>query len=97
MGRCVRLGSASQGGLRGADVVSGTSPMSRLWPPRRRACRIGAQEMLYMVTTDSIKFKAKSWIDVFGGRASKATPLPTPLPAATAFPPGDHHHTPISP
>ena len=25
-----------------------------------------------MVTTDSIKFKAKSWIDVFGGRASKA-------------------------
>jgi len=24
------------------------------------------------VTTDSIKFKAKSWIDVFGGRASKA-------------------------
>ena len=28
--------------------------------------------MLYMATTDSIKFKAKSWIDVFGGRASKA-------------------------
>ena len=25
-----------------------------------------------MATTDSIKFKAKSWIDVFGGRASKA-------------------------
>lgn len=24
------------------------------------------------MTTDSIKFKAKSWIDVFGGRASKA-------------------------
>ena len=31
-----------------------------------------SKEMLYMVTTDSIKFKAKSWIDVFGGRASKA-------------------------
>ena len=25
-----------------------------------------------MATTDSIKFKAKSWVDVFGGRASKA-------------------------
>ena len=31
-----------------------------------------SKEMLYMVTTDSIKFKAKSWIDIFGGRASKA-------------------------
>lgn len=31
-----------------------------------------SKEMLYMATTDSIKFKAKSWIDVFGGRASKA-------------------------
>eukprot|EP00965_Chrysotila_dentata_P245071 6206344-Pleurochrysis_carterae.AAC.2 len=43
--------------------------------------------MLYMVTTDSIKFKAKSWIDVFGGRASKVgrpthtsfTAAPTPV------------------
>ena len=31
-----------------------------------------SKEMLYMVTSDSIKFKAKSWIDVFGGRGSKA-------------------------
>ena len=31
-----------------------------------------SREMLYIVTTDAIKFKAKSWIDVFGGRASKA-------------------------
>ena len=31
-----------------------------------------SKEMLYLVTTDSIKFKSKSWIDAFGGRASKA-------------------------
>lgn len=31
-----------------------------------------SKEMLYMATTDSIKFKAKAWVDVFGGRASKA-------------------------
>ena len=31
-----------------------------------------SKEMLYMTTTDSIKFKTKSWIDVFGNRASKA-------------------------
>ena len=31
-----------------------------------------SREMLYIVTTDAIKFKAKSWIDVFGGHAAKA-------------------------
>ena len=31
-----------------------------------------SREMLYIVTTDAIKFKAKSWIDVFGARGSKA-------------------------
>ena len=31
-----------------------------------------SKEMLYMVTTDSVKFKAKSWIDLSGNRASKA-------------------------
>jgi len=31
-----------------------------------------SRELLYIVTTDSIKFKAKSWIDVFGGHAAKA-------------------------
>eukprot|EP00966_Prymnesium_polylepis_P280133 6472008-Prymnesium_polylepis.1 len=31
-----------------------------------------AREMLYVVTSDAIKFKAKSWIDVFGGHAAKA-------------------------
>jgi len=29
-------------------------------------------ELLYMPTTDAIKFKAKAWIDVFGTRAMKA-------------------------
>ncbi|KAG5183443.1 hypothetical protein JKP88DRAFT_354609 [Tribonema minus] len=29
------------------------------------------KEMLYMVTSDSIKFKAKAWIDVFGSRVAK--------------------------
>ena len=28
--------------------------------------------MLYAVTSDAIKFKAKSWIDVFGGHSAKA-------------------------
>ena len=31
-----------------------------------------SREMLYIVTTDAIKFKAKSWIDIFGQRGSKA-------------------------
>lgn len=31
-----------------------------------------SRELLYIITTDSIKFKAKSWIDVFGGHAAKA-------------------------
>ena len=31
-----------------------------------------AREMLYTVTSDTIKFKAKSWIDVFGGHGAKA-------------------------
>lgn len=29
------------------------------------------KEILYMVTSDSIKFKAKAWIDVFGSRCAK--------------------------
>lgn len=32
-----------------------------------------AKEMLYTVTSSTIKFKAKSWIDIFGGRLAKAT------------------------
>ncbi|OQR89924.1 hypothetical protein ACHHYP_05942 [Achlya hypogyna] len=32
-----------------------------------------AKEMLYSVTNSAVKFKAKSWIDVFGGRMAKAT------------------------
>mmetsp|Transcript_63252 Transcript_63252/g.140982 ORF Transcript_63252/g.140982 Transcript_63252/m.140982 type:complete len:160 (+) Transcript_63252:1466-1945(+) len=31
-----------------------------------------AREMLYAVTSEQIKFKAKSWIDVFGGHSAKA-------------------------
>lgn len=31
-----------------------------------------AKEMLYSVTTLDVKFKSKSWIDAFGGRAAKA-------------------------
>ena len=31
-----------------------------------------AKEMLYSVTSPGVKFKAKSWIDVFGGRLAKA-------------------------
>ena len=30
-----------------------------------------AREMLYSVTSDAIKFKAKSWIDVFGAHGAK--------------------------
>eukprot|EP01084_Bolivina_argentea_P297385 512317_1 len=29
------------------------------------------KEMLYMVTSDSVKFKAKGWIDMFGSRCAK--------------------------
>ncbi|CAM9610520.1 unnamed protein product [Chrysoparadoxa australica] len=29
------------------------------------------KEMLYMVTSDAVKFKAKGWIDVFGSRCAK--------------------------
>ena len=31
-----------------------------------------AKELLYMPTSDAIKFKAKAWIDVFGARSMKA-------------------------
>eukprot|EP00736_Rhodelphis_marinus_P013826 Rmarinus@m.26652 len=31
-----------------------------------------AKEMLYLPTSDEVKFKAKSWIDIFGGRSAKA-------------------------
>jgi AAA family ATP:ADP antiporter len=31
-----------------------------------------AKELLYMPTSDMIKFKAKAWIDVFGARLAKA-------------------------
>ena len=49
-----------------------------------------SREMLYIVTTDSIKFKAKSWIDVFGGHAAKASPHAAadlrPMSCHAAFP-----------
>ncbi|OQR88799.1 hypothetical protein THRCLA_22792 [Thraustotheca clavata] len=32
-----------------------------------------AKEMLYSVTNTAVKFKSKSWIDIFGGRMAKAT------------------------
>ena len=31
-----------------------------------------SKELLYMPTSDAIKFKAKAWIDVFGARSMKA-------------------------
>lgn len=31
-----------------------------------------SKEMMYIPTTKDVKFKAKSWIDMFGGRSSKA-------------------------
>lgn len=30
------------------------------------------KELLYMPTSEAIKFKAKAWIDVFGARCAKA-------------------------
>ena len=31
-----------------------------------------AKEIMYIPTSDSVKFKAKSWVDLFGGRSAKA-------------------------
>ena len=31
-----------------------------------------AKEMMYIPTSKAVKYKAKSWIDLFGGRAAKA-------------------------
>ena len=65
----------------------------------------------YMATTDSVKFKSKSWIDGFGGRASKAAgsvvthafrqPVEHLVCAPPASPPhrspASHLHLPASP
>ena len=45
------------------------------------------KEILYQPTSSSVKFKAKSWIDIFGQRGSKALGLALRVGA-----PLDHAH-----
>jgi AAA family ATP:ADP antiporter len=35
------------------------------------------KEIMYLPTSKDIKFKAKGWIDGFGGRSAKAVPVPS--------------------
>ena len=58
-----------------AHIASISHPSPPLSNPKALGYSLNgpSREMLYVRTSEDIKFKAKSWIDMFGTRGAKAT------------------------